>query len=359
MGTAVGTAAAEQPAGVFTRPPYSTDGAWKRTVFRDLIVSLTEHHRAGCPPYRRVLDAMRFTPGPEVELEEVPFLPAGLFKRLTLVSVPRSERDRVLTSSGTGGRNVSRVVLDRTTALLQMRALATIVTGVLGTSRLPLLVVDCPRVTEIPGRAVAVLGFSMFGSGRTFALTDDLRPDLAAINAFLDRTAGGPFLVFGMTSIIWRHLLTPLRERGTRLDLAGATVIHGGGWKSLAGVGDGDFRKAALELTGARRVIDYYGMAEQAGSVFLQCPEGFLHCSTFSEVFTRRPRDFLPCAYGEPGILQTLSVLPRSYPGHSLLTEDEGVVFGEDDCRCGRRGRYFVVTRRLPAAEAKGCGDVR
>ena len=49
--------------------------------------------------------------------------------------------------------------------------------------------------------------------------------------------------------------------------------------------------------------------------------------------------------------------LPRSYPGHSLLTEDLGVLLGEDDCPCGRKGKYFKVTGRVPRAEVRGCSD--
>ena len=43
--------------------------------------------------------------------------------------------------------------------------------------------------------------------------------------------------------------------------------------------------------------------------------------------------------------------------GHSLLTEDLGVLLGEDDCPCGRKGKYFKVTGRVPRAEVRGCSD--
>ena len=71
----------------------------------------------------------------------------------------------------------------------------------------------------------------------------------------------------------------------------------------------------------------------------------------------RRSGDFSLCEPGEEGVLQVLSLLPRSYPGHSLLTEDLGVLLGEDDCPCGRLGKYFRVTGRVPRAEVRGCSD--
>jgi len=39
------------------------------------------------------------------------------------------------------------------------------------------------------------------------------------------------------------------------------------------------------------------------------------------------------------------------------LTEDLGRLLGEDDCPCGRKGRYFEVLGRLPKTEARGCSD--
>lgn len=59
----------------------------------------------------------------------------------------------------------------------------------------------------------------------------------------------------------------------------------------------------------------------------------------------------------EKGIVQVLSILPHSYPGHSLLTEDEGIVLGDDGCLCGRLGKYFKISGRLKNAEIRGCSD--
>ena len=42
---------------------------------------------------------------------------------------------------------------------------------------------------------------------------------------------------------------------------------------------------------------------------------------------------------------------------HSLLTEDEGILLGEDDCPCGRKGKYFRIIGRLQNAEIRGCSD--
>ena len=89
----------------------------------------------------------------------------------------------------------------------------------------------------------------------------------------------------------------------------------------------------------------------------MQCEYGHLHASIFSDVIMRRSIDFSVCEPGETGIIQVLSVIPESYPGHSILTEDEGMILGEDDCPCGRKGKYFKVIGRIKNAEIRGCSD--
>ena len=58
------------------------------------------------------------------------------------------------------------------------------------------------------------------------------------------------------------------------------------------------------------------------------------------------------------GFIQILSLLPKSYPGHNLITEDLGRIKGEDDCKCGRKGKYFEVFGRVKFAEIRGCSNV-
>ena len=60
---------------------------------------------------------------------------------------------------------------------------------------------------------------------------------------------------------------------------------------------------------------------------------------------------------GKEGIIQLISLIPLSYPGHSILTEDLGYIVGEDDCSCGRKGKFFKITSRIKKAELRGCSD--
>jgi hypothetical protein len=98
-------------------------------------------------------------------------------------------------------------------------------------------------------------------------------------------------------------------------------------------------------------------MVEQTGSIFMECERGHLHASIYSDVLIRGHQDFAELPQGRRGLVQLVSLLPTSYPGHSLLSEDEGTVHGEDDCPCGRKGKYFALHGRIESAEVRGCSD--
>ena len=211
-------------------------------------------------------------------------------------------------------------------------------------------------------RGAGILGFSIFGTKKIYALDDEMRLDVEGLREFLELHRGKTILLFGFTFMVWQHFyqeLVRLRAEGVTFDLSGCILIHGGGWKKLQGqaVSRQDFHDRLNEVCGLDRIHDYYGMVEQTGCIYMQCECGHLHASVFSDVIVRRPLDFSVCGVGEPGILQVLSTIPESYPGHSLLTEDEGVLLGEDDCPCGRKGKYIQIFGRMKSAELRGCSD--
>lgn len=112
-----------------------------------------------------------------------------------------------------------------------------------------------------------------------------------------------------------------------------------------------------LACASIRQVVNYYGMVEQTGAIYLECEEGHLHVPIYADIVIRDPADFSPVETGQSGLIEVMSLVPRSYPGHALLTEDVGSVLGEDDCPCGRLGKYFRVSGRVAKAEARGCSD--
>ena len=336
----------------------------KQVLLQERLGQLTRYHYANCPEYQGMLDALGFSPENDVPCSDLPFLPVSLFKKMKLASVPDDQIVRVLTSSGTSGQAVSRICLDGETARLQQQALARIVCSYIGTKRLPMIILDCPSVLrdreKISARGAGILGFSVFGRQRIFALDDDMKLDLEGVRRFLKEHAGERILLFGFTFMIWQYFYRELQKLPPMtLDLSEGILIHGGGWKKLQSesVSPQAFRQGLAQACGIRQVHDYYGMAEQTGAICMECECGHLHTSIFSDVIIRDPQDLTVCGPGKRGIIQVLSVLPGSYPGHSLLTEDEGTLLGEDDCPCGRKGKYFIVHGRIKHAEVRGCSD--
>ncbi|MFR9191000.1 MAG: hypothetical protein ACLVL7_12835 [Anaerotruncus massiliensis (ex Togo et al. 2019)] len=230
-------------------PPFGLAPDEKVKYFTEALADLTASHRRRCPPYRNILGALGFDPASARAPEEFPFLPVGLFKNLELCSVPPGEVARVVTSSGTWGG--PRNLLDGPTADGQRRALAAIVSDFIGPDRLPMLVIDCPSVLRggrFTARAAGVAGFASFGRGRTWALGDDMRPDLDAVSAFLETYGGKPFLLFGFTFLVWQFF-EALAASGRAWDFQNGVLIHGGGWKTLA-----DRAVAENSAAGWRRV---------------------------------------------------------------------------------------------------------
>ncbi|WP_018908196.1 hypothetical protein [Salinispora arenicola] len=330
----------------------------KEKRLRDELNALVSHHRQSCPPYARIMDALGVR-GEAATVAELPWLPVRLFKTKKLVSVPDDQVIRVLTSSGTTGE-VSRIHLDREAAASQSRMLARTLATVLGPRRLPMLVVDRPGVVgdrrSYSARGAGALGMVNFGRDHRWLLDADDRPDVEALRAFLDQHGREPFLIFGFTFMVWSYLYEVAREHG--LDLSQGILVHSGGWKKLAdrAVDNTEFRRRLGADTGLTRIHNFYGMVEQIGTVFLEGPEGgSLYCPDFADVIVRDPVTWQEVPVGTPGVIEVLSTLPTSYPGHVLLTEDLGVVHGVDDGHWP--GKRFSVLGRLPRAEARGCSD--
>lgn len=344
-------------------PPYSMGREEKEKFLTGILAELTRHHYERCTEYRKIMSTFGFDLENIASYYDIPFLPVRLFKEYELRSIESSDTAKIVTSSGTTGQQVSRIFLDKETSSNQTKALTRIVSSYIGKSRLPMIILDSPSVVKnramFSARGAGILGFQMFGRDKIFALDENMELDVKGLEEFLEKHAGEDIFLFGFTFMIWSHFYEALKKIGYCPDISRGILIHGGGWKKLAdrNISGAQFKEGLNEVCGISRVYDYYGMAEQTGSIYMECEEGHLHASVFSDIIIRDPFDFSPCPIGKKGIIETVSVLPHSYPGHVLLTEDEGVILGEDDCPCGRKGKYFAVCGRLKNAEIRGCSD--
>lgn len=379
---------------VLSVPPYDMDCTEKTEYLNDVLGELTRHHYNSCEMYRKMMDARCFSPD-KFELEvslgsasykDIPFLPVRLFKEYDLRSINEDDVVKTMTSSGTTGQARSRIFLDKETSKNQTKILTTIVSDFIGKKRLPMIVLDTSAVIKdrrlFTARGAGILGFSIFARERFFAFDDNMKLDVEGLRAFLEKYKGEKIFLFGFTFMIWQHFVKELRKlsQGASIeadankeylnellktkdkyliDLSNGILIHGGGWKKLESeaVSSEDFKKALHDVCGIEHVHDYYGMVEQTGTIYMECDEGHMHVPAYSDVIIRRPFDFSEADIGEEGLVEVVSILPYSYPGHVLLTEDRGVVLGEDDCPCGRKGKYIKILGRIKNAEIRGCSD--
>jgi hypothetical protein len=341
--------------------PYCFSQKDKGLLLLDALQFLTEQHRSKCLLYDQLLSLFYPDFTKAAALAEIPHFPVSLFKTHEWLSIPREEIFKLLMSSGTTSSIPSKIYLDRETAALQTQALAKIMMSFLGHQRLPMLLVEQENFLKDPkrfsARAAGVLGMLSFGRDPLYALDANLELKHQAVLDWAEKYKHTPVLIFGFTFMLWKFFLKKMEKFPDFLNQA--IVIHTGGWKKLLdeSVDNEQFKRKFRDVLGIERVHNFYGMAEQVGSVFMECEKGLLHCPNFAEIIIRDPQTWQEAPTGVPGVLQTLSILPGSYPGHSLLTEDLGRVEGIDSCPCGRNGKAFQVIGRIPKVELRGCSD--
>lgn len=348
---------------IFKVPPYSLKKDDKRFLIVDHINKLNSHHAEYCEPYRKIQKAYGAYGKKHSKMEDFLSIPVSLFKDFDLKSVPDYEVIKTLTSSGTTSSKVSRIFLDKTTSKFQTKALSIIVQDFIGSKRLPMLIVDTQNVIKdrrlFSARGAGILGMSNFGRHHLYLLDDELKLRLNDLLEFLEKYKNEKILIFGFTFMVWLNLYEELEKNNININLENAVLIHSGGWKKLTDrqIDNAAFKKKLKDNFGISKIHNFYGMVEQVGSVFMECDFGYFHSPVFSEIIIRNADDWSPAGFGKEGIVEVLSILPYSYPGHVLLTEDVGVIYGEDDCKCGRLGKYFKIVGRIPKAEIRGCSD--
>lgn len=333
-------------------PVYGLANNEKQAFLHSQLTFLDSHHKKHCAPYQRLQQSFADT---------MP-LAVPLFKQFLLSSINADQQHRLLTSSGTSGA-VSKISLDAQTAQLQSKILTKTLQHWLGKQRLPMLIIDAKQTirkkTTMSARAAGIQGMLFFGRDPHFALNDDMTLNMPVIDAFFEKYRATPVFMFGFTFIVWQQFIQALTKCDKNMKFEKGVLLHGGGWKKMQqhAVSNKAFKQAVAEQLGAIKVHDYYGMVEQTGTIYIECEHGFLHTPTWSDISIVDAATQQPLPTNTQGVIQVESVLAKSYPGHRLLTEDLGTLHGEDNCQCGRLGKYFTVQGRLAKSQVRGCSD--
>jgi hypothetical protein len=353
------------------QPPYALHPEQRQSGLLPLLKKELAYACARNPQFRNYVEHWPIDFCAADRIADLPYLPVSVFKaNPPLVLVGPDDVKRTLTSSATTSQVPSRVVLDAPTARRMAKGVTTIIRDFIGPSRRPYLVIDTPEnlaaQAELGARGAAIQGLGAFATEVVCCLRPgpegDSSLDLEKLLACARKWKHTEVLVYGFTYVIWSQLVQPLERQGITLDMPKVRVLHSGGWKRLQqqAVTRDVFSRGVASAFGCSpdRIVDYYGMVENVGVIYPDCDHGNKHVPAFAEIIVRDALTLAPVKAGQQGLIQVCSVLPTSFPGFLLLTEDMAEVIDYDECPCGRRGTSFRFTGRVPKAEVRGCGNL-
>ncbi len=341
--------------------PFIFDATTKNKIFLKEIIKLTNYHKRHCKKYKNIINFL-FKNTIIKSIENIPFIHASTFKFHKLVSVKENLLIKKMTSSGTTRSNISEVYLDKKNLINQKNVLINIVKNFIGSKRLPMIICDNKNTlrnsNDYAARVAAIQGFSIFGIDPFFLYNDENEIDYKKLNFYLKKYKNKQKLIFGFTFQLYESLILKLDKKKLNSSLGNSIIIHGGGWKKMEKikVSNKKLKKSINKKFNIKKIYNYYGVIEQAGSIFFECKCGYFVTSIFSDVLIR-DENFNICEDGKTGYVQLISLIPTSYPGHSILTEDIGKIV-KDDCSCNLKGKKFIIIGRVPKAEMRGCSDI-
>ncbi|MBU5441006.1 hypothetical protein [Paenibacillus sp. MSJ-34] len=351
--------------------PYELSQPDKETFLLDQMNELTRWHKQYCKEYDQLLNGTSLRP-PYSNLEDIPYIPTSIFKEFELKTKASDDAKlKAIQSSSTSSGIPSQIFVDEDTATRQKKSAQIIFDSFLGVERRPYIIFDAMETARgkrtLSARGAAIL--SLMGYASRFFFVMDLVDGALVLNeerlqeAIRCAKEEGHFIAYGFTYILYQAH-EQLSKKGFQFpDFDNRTfLIHSGGWKRLhnIAVDKQKLNKTIATIWGisSQQVIDFYGLVEQSGVIYPDCPWGYKHVPYYAEIIIRNPHTLSPQPLGEPGLIQLMSLIPRSAPNHSIITDDIGKIVSIDECPCGRRGKAFQFVGRAPKVEVRGCGDV-
>lgn len=333
----------------------------KKFLFNKFFLDLTKHHYKNCTQYRNILDNYKFKPSTK-NISNLPSVHVSLFKERELISVTKKNISSILLSSGTSTGNQSKIFVDRNTSVFQKKVLSKIFKNHISEEKIPIFFLENQSILKnsnlMNAKSAAISGFSLFGSQINFLLNENKILNLDNFIKHLKNIKSN-FLVFGFTYDVYEKLIKNLNNKFDKSLFKKGILLHGGGWKKLENIkiNNIEFNKLLNNKFGFSKIINYYGLIEQAGSIFFTCKNNNFHTSFFSDIDIL-DKNLEISEFNKKGIVQLKSLVPFSYPGHKIVTEDVGMILGEDNCSCGKMGKYFKIFGRLKKSPSRGCSNV-
>jgi phenylacetate-coenzyme A ligase PaaK-like adenylate-forming protein len=344
---------------IFELEPFELTNNQKKSIFTSKIKELNQYHFNNCAEYKKIISYLH--KGRKINFKDLPPLPVGLFKNNNLISISKKKIIRQLVSSGTSSNNRSKINIDLENSKNQIKTLQKISSEYLGKDRMHMAILGQEKKNnnfQLNASNAAVSGFSLFGKNHTYLIDENGNFNKDRLIEFANKFKNEKKLLFGFTFNIYKYFIKNIP--GQNINLSNSILLHGGGWKKLERykISNEKFSKILKSKYEINKIINYYGLVEQTGSIYFECEEGFFHTSNYSDILIKN--NYLDeCDHGTKGLVQLISLLPKSYPGHNIITEDIGAIYGVDNCKCKRNGKIFKIFGRVKDSETRGCSDAQ
>ena len=143
-----------------------------------------------------------------------------------------------------------KIFLDKQTSINQSKVLTKIISEFIGLKTYPndynRFIFNLENRNMFSARGAGILGFSMFGTKRIYALDENMKLEVDNFISFIKEHDGSRIFIFGFTYMVFQHFIKQLEKKKINIDLSNAVMIHGGGWKKLEveSISSKEFRSA-------------------------------------------------------------------------------------------------------------------
>tara|TARA_Y100000590_G_scaffold137114_2_gene157034 strand:- start:34037 stop:35062 length:1026 start_codon:yes stop_codon:yes gene_type:complete len=331
----------------------------KKKYFLSLKKKIKFHYK-NCKEFKNLINNSNLKINNSKNIESLPFIHINNFKSNNLLSVSKKKVVTTLHSSGTTNSSKSKIFLDKSNVINQKKSLYNILCKSITSKRLPMIILDKnPSLIDkklYSAKIAAIYGFSLIGRDYFYILNKNNSINYNGLKKFISKHKNSKKILFGFTYEVYDILINRLKIKN--ISLQNSVLIHGGGWKKMEQkkINNYEFKKKIKAKYNINKIINYYGLVEQTGSIFLECYKcNHLITNSYSDIIIRKPNLNL-CKESEQGIVQILSSIPSSYPGNSIITEDLGLI-KKNYCKYHQEYKSFLIKGRIKKVEVRGCSD--
>ena len=336
----------------------------RNSFFKKKLFEMIKFHQKNCKDYFSILKNLNFQFSKKTKITDIPAIPVSIFKDNKLYSCKEKKIIKKLLSSGTTGNKQSQIFLDATNSKVQTKVLVQIMEYFFGKKRMPMLIIDkkfeYQDRTKLSASQAAVNGFSILAKKTYFALHSNGQINLEEIKKFMEEFADEEKIVFGFTNKVFEFFLEK-QNLFEDMQFKNCMLLHGGGWKKIESksMSPKKFKSELKKRYNFKKILNYYGLIEQTGSIFVECNKcDSFKCSIYSDVYVRDENLKIEQQHNKEGLIQLMSLLPSSYPGNNILTEDLGLICSSKTCKCKFKGKRFKIIGRSKESEVRGCANI-